>query len=85
VKRLYKIWKVVQGTWKPPVPSYIVVDQEHKTYAYPLTQILDVVHYAREDVISTDLAKLQEFCTYLNEMADEDEHYDIREEKYEPV
>jgi hypothetical protein len=36
--------------------------------------------WCRDDFVSLDLAKLEDTTRYLNEMADSDEHYEVREE-----
>ena len=84
-KKLYKIWYVQHNRDKPCKTIYMTVefDAVKKTWAYPLVDVLDSFpRFDRDDVVSLDFAKLQETCDYLNEMADEDVHYEIREESY---
>jgi len=50
---------------------------------YPLEQILIILTLYRDEVISTDLNKLQKVCNKLNYCKDDDEYYEIREEYLE--
>lgn len=45
---------------------------------YPLERIISVITYHRDEIISTNLAKLQNVCDKLNLCKDEDEYYEIR-------
>ena len=74
MKRLYKIWVVVERI-------------NGNNWEKPLTEVMDIMpsHWSREDFVSMDIVKLQETTKYLNEIAYRDEHYEVREEKYEPI
>lgn len=77
---VYQIWSVQQNRDKDPGLSYVVFDKEKRTWAYPLIEVLSVLSRTeREDIRSLDLDRLKEHCDYLNEIADDDMSYDIRE------
>ena len=46
---------------------------------YPLDYVLSALIYYRDEVISTDYAKLKKLCDKLNFMKDDDEYFEIRE------
>lgn len=50
------------------------------TYENPMTDFLTVVRWRRDQLVSRDYDKIKGFCDYLNEIAYEDERYEIREE-----
>lgn len=82
MKKLHKIWKVVHNV-DDYNPIYSDENFEYdavaKTLAYPLLEVLSVLPWLqREDVISMDLVCMQESCDYLNELADDNVHYEIR-------
>ncbi len=56
-----------------------------KRTPYALVDVLSALIYYRDEVISTDLPKLQRLCDRLNFMAGEDEHYEIREARSHAV
>ena len=67
MKILYKIWWI------------------RKEFAEPLVKFIDILpnNIYRDKLVSTNLLKLMEYTVYLNEMADQDEHYEVRSEEYE--
>lgn len=78
---LYKIWYVKHGSnWQPPANS--IYRREGNNLLCPMEELLSVLpsRITRDKVVSTDLTKLSEYVKYLNEMADEDESYEIRKE-----
>lgn len=81
-RRLYKIWKVATGVERNPGISYVQYDAIKKTMCYPLVEIISVMpdRWSREDMVSTDPVRLQEFCNYLNEIADSNEYHEVRED-----
>ena len=84
-KKLYQIWRVTHNVNKP-VPKYCsYVKYENGNWAYPLIEVMSMMYYRwnREDFRSLNLAHLQETYQYLNEMRDDNEHYEIREVMYE--
>jgi hypothetical protein len=81
MKKLYELWYVQHNMDKPCRSMYVHVefDEHKKTWSYRLSEVLDSFpRLSRSDVISINLEKLQNTCKYLNEMADEDIHYEIR-------
>lgn len=68
---------VVNGTTVDDSMLYEIWHIGHQTY--PLERILSVITYYRDEIISTNLAKLEKVCARLNLCKDEDEHYEIRE------
>jgi hypothetical protein len=84
MKKLYQIYRVVHNVNKPaPKSPYnsIKIVEENGNWAYPLVEVISVMsdRWNRDDFISLNLSKLQETVKYLNEIADDDQHYDIRE------
>ena len=89
MKKLYQLWKVLQcdkpaptGPWRL---SYLEVDEVKGIWAYPLVAVISVMpdRYYRDDFVTMDLPKLEETCKYFNEIADDNEHYEIREIHHE--
>jgi hypothetical protein len=83
--KLYKIWRITHNVNKP-VPKYCsYVIEENGNWAYPLHEIISTMasRWYRDDFVSINLAKLQENTKYLNEIADSNEHYEIREQERE--
>lgn len=84
MKRLYQIYRVVHNVNKPaPTSPYntIKIVEENGNWAYPLIEVISTMssRWNRDDFISLDVAKLQETVDYFNEIADSNEHYEIRE------
>jgi hypothetical protein len=51
-----------------------------KRTPYALVDVITVLIYYRDEVISTNLSKLQKLCDHLNFIAAEDEHYEVLED-----
>ncbi len=49
-----------------------------KKRPYALVDVISALIYYRDELVSIDYAKLDKLTTYLNEIADEDQHYEIR-------
>lgn len=49
-------------------------------HTYPLEQVISVLIYYRDEVVSIDQAKLQKLCDHLNFCKDDDESYEVRAE-----
>lgn len=83
LRKIYKIWKIQKDVKRKPNVDWIEYDPEKKTRAYPLIEIISTLpnRYERQWLINKDPAELEDFCQYLNEMADLDEYYEIREEE----
>ena len=80
--KLYKIWHIIHNVNKP-VPKYCqYVVYENGNWAYPLVEIINTManHWHRDDFVSMDLAKLQKTTQYFNEIADDNDYYEVREE-----
>lgn len=52
---------------------------------YPLIDIITVIPEYRNDVISTDVEKLQRVCDHYNRIGYDDARYEIRELCYDPA
>lgn len=81
MKKLYQIW-CVQRDVKPakllyPSPFQYV----NGNLEYPLIEVISILssRWSRCDFISMDRDKLEETRKYLDEIADSDQHYEIRE------
>lgn len=85
MRKLYKIWLVKHNVNRPAPKSSPYVVAENGNWAYPLISIIGVIanRWCRGDFVSPDRAKLKGTTAYLNEIADSDEHYEIREELVE--
>lgn len=85
MNKLYKIWLVQCGKNKPcfSICTPVEFDPVAKTWAYSLVSVIDVLTFNREDIVSRDLQRIEDYCKYLNEMADADVYYEIREYKQE--
>jgi hypothetical protein len=86
-KKLYQIFRVIHNVNKPaPTKMYnsIKIVEENGNWAYPLVEVMSSManHWNRDDFISLNISKLQRTVKYLNEMADDNESYDIREVEY---
>jgi hypothetical protein len=78
---IYQIWYKHKCKLRKTflTPSYVEVNEATGTWDYPLVKVLDSFpRLSRGDVICKDRVKLEPVCTYLNEMAGEDEFYYIR-------
>lgn len=69
MKKLYKIWCIRH-------PDNSGYDRS----PYALEQVISVLLYYRDEVVSTNYDKLKLLCDRLNFMAGTDEHYEIRED-----
>lgn len=85
-KKLYQIYRVVHNVNKPVPKLYssIRIIEENGNWAYPLVDVMGSLanRWNRDDFINMNLSKLQENVDYLNEIADSNESYDIREVEY---
>lgn len=80
MKIRYQIWNVRHNVNKPVPPSVPYMKYENGNWAYPFVAVVSVLpRWSREDLVSLDRAKLEENCAYLNELKDDNEHYEIRE------
>lgn len=88
MKVLYQIWLVKHNINKPvPKDHYSrFIKEESGNWAYPLIQFINVLpsRCSRDDIRSLDRDRLEEHCKYLNELKDENEHYEVREVPPEP-
>lgn len=49
-------------------------------WSYPLVDVITATIYYRDEVVSIDLPKLQRLCNYLNRIADDNVHYEVRQD-----
>lgn len=78
---LYKVWKVRSGVKCKPGATYVDYDPVKGTWSYPLVEIISTLpdRWSREDMVNKDCERVRRFCDYLNEIADDDERYEVRE------
>lgn len=50
------------------------------THENPLVDFITVIRWRRDQIVSRDYDTIKEFCEYLNDIAYEDERYEVREE-----